>query len=348
MAGAAAHISRHPLDGGGELISIADEEGGVDRLVAAEQRVARGFAAHCGWPHRRVNLFVFETLQPLIERLQRASRTLGEGEDAAAASVHSLHDKPMVHLYNLADLSECSIFVNRTLMIRLGMWDDCRVIEGLLAHEHAHPLAENATTRAARRMKVTIEEAPSEDRTARLPGGEPVVQALQHLAHELCLHAPQEVFANELTVRAGFGGALLALNRVSLTEGRAGLTARAALAAHMQGEVAHGRLSENGAALLLLLASFEAHLRVALETAAFARAGHLDDAQDLEALLWREALGDVEPEVGSIYRQLYISYLALQPDMSDSLVREWAAATFAPIINAIARYGAHFGASFHF
>lgn len=346
MAGAAAHISRHPLDSGGELIAIADKEGGVDRLVAAEQCVARGFAAHCGWPHRRVNLFVFETLQPLIDQLQRASRTLGEGKGAAAASVHSLDHKPMVHVYDLANLSECSVFINRALMIRLGMWDDPPIIKGLLAHEHAHPLAENATTRAARGLKVTFEETPSEESTAH--GGEPVVQALEHLSHELCLHAPHEVFANELAVRAGFGGALLALNRASLSEGRAGLAARAALAAHMQGEVEHGRLSEGGAALLLLLASLEAHVRVALETAAFARAGHLDDARALETLLWQEALSHVEPEVGSIYRQLYISYLALKSDMSDSSIRDWAAETFAPIQKAIARHGAHFAASFHF
>jgi hypothetical protein len=347
MADAVALTSRHPLAHGGELIVVVDDEGGVERLITAEQRVARVYAAHGRWPHSRVNLFVFETLQPLIDQLRRASRTLGESE-AIAAAASGLDRKPMVQIYNLADLAQCSIFVNRSLMMRLGMWDNDQILEGLLAHEHAHPLSDNGTTRVARTLQAALVERQSTNSSA-LPAGGPVQQALGTLAHELCVHAPHEVFANEFAVRAGFGDCLFALNRMSLNDGRAGLAARAALADRLQIEVAAGRQSEDGAALLLLLASIEAHARVALETSAFARAGNLDDARALEDLLWQEALSKVEAEAGSIYRALHASYLALKPDMDETAVRAWAEKTFEPILIAIAGYGgARYTASFHY
>jgi hypothetical protein len=346
MPGAGAHVSRHPLAGGGELNTVADETDGIDRLVAAEQDVARGFASHCGWPHSRVNLFIFEDLQPLIGQLQRASRTLGEGKGAAATALQALQGKPMVHIYSVADLSECSVFVNRALMKRLGMWTDAKVIEGLLAHEHAHPLAENATTRAARDLKVAFaQKAGGTGAETVLPA---VSQGLERLAHELCLHAPHEVFANELAIRAGFGDALFALNRLSLTGGRAGMAAHAALAAHLKGKSDQGELTEEGAALLLLLASLEAHVRVALETAAFARAGHHAEARALEDLLWREALSHVEVAVGDIYRKFYDSYSALTAEMSRDSVREWVADSFAAVLGVVARLGFQIDAIFHY
>lgn len=342
MTGEKAHVARYPLEGGSELIAVTDDPDGARPVIMAELRVARGFARTGSWPHHRVNLFIFETLQPLIDQLQRASRTLGETQATADAALHGLEGKPMVHAYNLADLGEASIFVNRKVMKRLGMWDDTDVIEGLLAHEHAHPLAENATTRAARNLKVDFTEA------SEAPAPHGIAQALHHLAHELCLHAPHEVFSNELAIRAGFGRELLALNRISLADGKAGLAARDSLAAHLNAEVAQGRLAGNAAALLLLMASLEAHARMALEVAAFTRAGNDADARALDELLWQEALSHVESEVGDIYRQLCTSYVALTADMGDAPVCGWAANTFAPVTATIARYGAHFSASFHY
>jgi hypothetical protein len=347
MAGAVALTSRHPLAEGGELIVVVDDEISVERLITAEQRVARVYAAYGRWPHSRVNLFVFETLQPLIDQLRRASKTLGESEAVAAAAASGLDRKPMVQIYNLADLAQCSIFVNRSLMQRLGMWDNDQILEGLLAHEHAHPLSDNGTTRIARTLQAAVIEPQSANGSA-LPSGGAIQQALANLAHELCVHAPHEVFANEFAVRAGFSDCLLALNRMSLSDGRAGLAARAALADRLHIEVAAGRQTEDGAALLLLLASVEAHARVALETSAFARAGNLDDAHALEDLLWLEALSKVESEAGTIYRQLYDRYLELTPDMDEAAVLAWAIKTFAPIAIAISGYGAHFTASFHY
>ncbi|MEJ2124241.1 MAG: hypothetical protein P8Y47_05360, partial [Alphaproteobacteria bacterium] len=115
----------------------------------------------------------------------------------------------------------------------------------------------------------------------------------------------------------------------------------------LQTELTQGRLSENDVALTLLLASLEAHARVALETAAFARAGAQKLADALDDLLQREAFRHIEPEVADIYRQLCNSYSALTADMDASQLQEWAANAFAPVLHAIARLGAHFKTSFH-
>lgn len=345
MTAISSHISRCQLVAGSELIIIEDEADGGERLVAAEQKVARGFAAFGKWPHQKVNLVVSGTFQPLIKQLARASHTLGEGKESAAATFHGLESKPMVHAYNPSDLGETSIFVNREQMKRLGMWDDTEVIEGLLAHEHAHPLSENATTLTARTMKAKIEPA---DRNPPASATDHVAGALEILAHELCLHAPHEVFANELAICAGFADQLFALNRLNLTGGRSGIEARSVLAAQLKSEVEQEHVSEKDAALILLLASLEAHLPVALETAAFMRAGKRNQANALEQLLHLETFRHVENDIEEIYRQLCTSYGALTANMDDVAIRDWAENTFAPITDAIARHGAHFTVSFHF
>lgn len=347
MAGNSAHVSLYPLTGGSKLIVVEDEEKCAEHLAAAEQSIAQNFSNFGQWPHQRVNLFVFENLQPLIEKLGQASRTLGEDKKSVDNAYHGLENKPMVHAYNPADLSETSIFVNRSQMKRTGLWDDTEMLEGLLAHEHAHPLSENTTTQTARNLRATISPAAAADGERQTPASANTAKALESLARELCLHAPHELFANELVIRVGLGAQLFALNRQSLTGGRAGIEARIMLESHLQAEVAQGRQSKNDVALMLLLASLEAHVRVALETAAFMRAGAKEQADALTDLLQREAFRHIEPEVEDIYRQLCISYSALTADMGASQLQDWAGNAFASVTNAIARLGAHFKASFH-
>ncbi|MEJ2124488.1 MAG: hypothetical protein P8Y47_06635, partial [Alphaproteobacteria bacterium] len=301
MTGNSAHVSQYQFGDGCMLTVVEDEEKCAELLIAAEQTVAQKFSRYGKWPHRQVNLFVFENLQPLIEKLGQASRTLGENKESADNAYHGLENKPMVHAYNPADLKETSIFVNRGQLQRLGLWDNAEVLEGLLAHEHAHPLSENVTTLTARNLRVTISPAAPTNDARQIPASANTAKALETLAHELCLHAPHEVFANELVIRAGLGAQLFALNRQSLTGGRAGIEARIMLEARLQAEVAQGRLSMNDVALTLLLASLEAYTRVALETAAFARAGAQEQADALNDLLKREAFRHIEPEVEDIY-----------------------------------------------
>jgi hypothetical protein len=251
----------------------------------------------------------------------------------------------MVHIYDLANPAECSIFVNRRQMVRLGLWDDELALEALLAHEHAHPLSENAATRAARTLKARIE-------LHKLPEGlagaraEQLRHSLGTIVDELCLHAPHEIFANELAVRAGFGRALFHLNRISITGGKAGLSARTALEEKLRTEVKAGRLSEAGLALILTMASIEAHVRMALEHAAFARAGEAANASALDVLLQREVFHHVEPEVGALYQLCCARYIALKPDLQAAAVCAWMQEGCAPLVDALHKRGASFKVDF--
>lgn len=332
MAGSIEHVSRHRLNGA-ELQVISDSGKENNDLIEAEKNVVRRFMLFGGWPHRRVNLFVFETLAPVVEHLRRAGLPSAEGLD--------LERKPMVHIYNLRDLAECSVFVNRNLMKRLGLWDDPLAIEGLLAHEHAHPMAENTTTRAARSVNVRLSPEPDSAHRA-------IAASVEHMAHELCLHAPHEVFTNELAIRAGFGLALQHLNLVSLSEGRAGMEERARLSEGLQAKVAKGHLQQAEMDLVLLAASMEAHIRLALETVAFARAGARQEAEVIEARARAEVFSCVEPEISALYQSFHDRYLELTPYMDRDAVCEWAEATFAPALEEMAYRGARFYAEFYY
>ena len=118
------------------------------------------------------------------------------------------------------------------------MWSDALALRALLAHEHAHPLAENETVRAARELSVEVD------------GGEPGVaggdrRVLHLLADRLCVHAPQEVFANEIAIRAGFGDALFHLDRGRRREGRPGRR-QAGVAGAEPRQAGRGRQAERG------------------------------------------------------------------------------------------------------
>lgn len=262
----------------------------------------------------------------------------------------------------------------------MEFWEDVLALEGLLAHEHAHPLAENAACRAARALRlrlVTIDvacrkpgRAPARAASARAPSGRTparvaevgysrlvrpgvavrrvVADTLANLARDLCIEAPLEVFANEYAIRAGFGAGLERLSQLSLTHGRSGMAERGSLCDRLRAEVEERRLSELEMAALLFAASAEAHLRLALETAPFVRAGHPDEARAVEALAEAEVFSRVEPEIGALVRSLCDSYQLLRPDMDLVSARDWAGSAFLPIIEAFARRGAAFGAEFFY
>jgi hypothetical protein len=352
MARAVPQVLRHRSTST-KLQVVCDSAAGLEEFAAIERKVIGGFERHGFWPHKQVNLFVFETLQPLVEQIKQATApargrprpgVLAKARAEASRHIEELDRKPMVHIYNLANLAECSIFVNRRRMIALGLWDDEQALEGLLAHEHAHPLAENSTTRAARGLKASVE---AED----LPEGLETQE--KHLHHsvetivgELCLHAPHEVLANELAVRAGFGEALLHLNRMSLTGGRAGIAEHAALKAKLTAEVKAGRQSKKGMALVLAMASIEAHVRMALESAAFTRAGDPARARALDGLMEEEVFKHVEPEAGALYHHYCARYATLKPDLDADGVRAWMQESSTPLTDALRKRGASFKVDF--
>lgn len=356
MIGAFEHVSRHWVNGG-ELQVVADAEKGVDELVEAEKRVSLGFLRHGVWPHKRVNLYVFQSLRPLAERLRVSRRLSAEG-------VRQLDHAPMVHIYDEHDLDVCSVFCNRSLMILHGLWEDAEALEGLLAQEHARPLAATGMARAVRELNMRLVAI---DVAARKPGKTPkgravgysrlvrpgsgvrrlIRDSLRNLAFELCVKAPQEVFAAEYAVRAGFGPGLQRLSLLGLSHGRSGMTERAALVDELRADVEEQRLREQEMGLLLLAASAEAHLRIAAETAAFARAGHVDEVSAIEDRAETEIFRRVEPEVADLYHKFHDAYLALTSSADFGAAQEWASAAFLPLIKVFAERGAAFGAEFH-
>jgi len=320
MARTVKHLSLHRI-AGVELRVVADVEDGVLPIVEIEEAVIRKYVRRSQppWPHRSVNLFVLEDLQPLVHQLkqQQAANSL---QPAATG------DMPVVNVYDLADLASCNVFVNRQVMAREGYWDDSLAIQGLLAHEHAHPLAENVTTRASRELalpKVAL-EGPSltgcslelKDRLQRLLVG---------LATRLCLYAPREIFANQMTIASGFGDALLYLDRRNVTNASRSVQGRDELRRQLQQQVSQGNLTPTGSELVLLVGDLNSCLDLALEIAPFYRAGREGDARELEAMLEKDVFSRLEPQVAQVYAALRDQYVALDMNLAVAATRAWCA-----------------------
>ena len=189
MSNAIEHFSRCRVEDT-TLQVMADLQRDLDRLIREEKSVIRHYVRLGNWPHKCVNMFVLENLQPLAAQIKGATKL-------SSVIANDIDRRPMVNVYDAADLSECAVFVNRGALERDGVWNDDVALRALLAHEHGHPLAENETVQAARELSV---EVKVEGRAPTAAVG-PI---LDLLADRLCVHAPQEVFANELAIRAGF------------------------------------------------------------------------------------------------------------------------------------------------
>lgn len=318
------HFSLHRI-AGTELRVVADVEEGVLALVQVEEAVIRSYMARELWPHTSVTLFILQDLQPLIRQL-RPGASLPPGGPPA------LDYRPVLNVYDLASPAECHVFVNQQAMAKEGYWGDALAIQGLLAHEHAHPLAENETTRASRQMALDVSVAPG----AAVAGGqEParrlwtadrqakVQRLLAVLADKLCCYGPREVFANELTITSGFGDALLHLNRLNMANAVRGVAGREELRRQLQQEVSGGSLTPAGAEALLLIGDLRGYLDLALETAPFYRAGQEGDARGLEIILEEEIFPHLEPAVAGTYAALRDRYISLRADLSPAEMVAW-------------------------
>ncbi len=111
-------------------------------------------------------------------------------------------------------------------------------------------------------------------------------------------------------------------------------------------EVNARRLSEAGLALILTMASIEAHVRMALERSAFARAGEAANASALDVLLQREVFHHVEPEAGALYHIYCARYVALKPDLDAQAVCTWMQESCTPLTDALRKRGASFKVDF--
>ena len=338
MSRTVKHFSLHRLEGlyppgGTELRVVSDLEAEVSPVIAVEEGVLRGYMARAPWPHRSVTLFLLQDLAPLVGQVDTRA---GLPPGGAAG----LDQRPVVNAYDLADLSSCHVFVNWRVMRAEGYTEDPLLLEGLLAHEHAHPLAEYPTAAASRRLRTELSvrdwpalPAEAGDQQARLQG------LLSVLADTLCLAAPREVFASELAIRRGFGAALFHLDRRNLANAQEGLEGRAQLRAQLWHAVAQGRLSAEGAEILLLIGDLQGYLDLSLEIAAFYRAECVEEAQDLERVLETKIFPRLQPGVPEVYTALRAHYVALEPGLAPAELLGWSQEVLATLAASLAPSG---------
>jgi hypothetical protein len=307
------HLQIHRI-GPTELRVISDVDAGVLAVVQQEEAVIQGYQRRGGWPHRQVSLFVLRDLQPLARQLRGGALPPG----GAAA----LDTRTVVNLYDLADPRACNVYVNRQAMVAEGYWDDPLAVAGLLAHEHAHPLAECPSARASRALAVELADAG-----APAAAAEPhrrLAALLAGLLEQLCLYAPRELFTNELAIAAGFDQAMLHLNQRNVANALRALAGREQLREVLRQDAAQGARSAQEVGLLLLAGDLESTLRLAIETAPFARAGRPADARALEEVLEQQLFPRLEPQVAPAFAALRRLYAELPADLPPAAMLSWA------------------------
>ncbi|MBI3362506.1 MAG: hypothetical protein HY023_15500 [Chloroflexi bacterium] len=338
---AVKHFSLHRI-AGTELQVVADVENGVIPIIEVEEAVLRGYASrgrdappgrlYPAWPHRWVTLFILQDLRPLIRQL-RPGAGLPPGEAI------DLEGRPVVNVYDLADPTRCNVFVNRQVMVKEGYWDDLLAVQGLLAHEHGHPLAENETTRASRQLQMEL----SVDCDS-LTGGGPtnrqgkIQSLLTALAEKLCIYAPREIFTNEIALLSGFGEALLHLDRRNLLNARRSVAGREELRRLLQREAGPEDRASSVAGLLLI-GDLKGYLDLALEVAAFFRAGREAEAGELEKTLAQEVFPHLEPEAAQAYAALRRQYIALRADLAPVQLIAWSEGVLNILAKTLAAKG---------
>jgi hypothetical protein len=321
MARTVKHFSLHRI-AGTELRVVSDVDGGVIPVIQVEEAVIREYARQGNWPHRYVTLFVLQDLQPLVRQLTSEANL--PSEETPAVDL-----RPMVNIYDLADPSACHVYVNHRVMVQEGYWDDPLYMRGLLAHEHAHPLAEGATIRASRQLGIELS----------LEGYDRVHHLLVALADKLCRYAPRELFANEVAIRSGFGEALLHLNRHNVANACLSVAGREDVYRQAQQQVDQGKLSPTAADVLLMIGDLQSYLDLALEIVPFYRAGRENNAQELEESLERDVFPYLEPEVIRVYSALRGAYVTLRPDLSPPEFVAWGDGILALLTAPLADRG---------
>jgi len=320
MSTAIEHFSRTRVQNT-TLQVMADTQRDLARLIHEEESVIRHYVRLGTWPHKSVNMFVFEDLQPLVSQIKAATIL-------SSAAAEDIDRRPMVNVYDAADLSECTVFVNRRALQKEGTWDDALALRALLAHEHGHPLAENETVHAARDLSVEV--------AVESPALKAAIGGILHLlADRLCVHAPQEVFTNEITIRAGFGDALFRLDKEVVGKARLGISKRTSLVQGLDAQVKAGTLTAVQMTALLLVGDLQAYLGFALETAPFLRAGHQEQAEALESALIQGLLSQLDPAVRRLYERLRDHYLQLRTDLTPAETKDWCSTALGFLADAL-------------
>jgi hypothetical protein len=345
MSRTVRHLGLHRINGT-ELQVLSEIEAGTLPVIEAEEAVIRAYAEQGPWPHSSVSLFILEDLQPLVRQLRPGASA--RPADLPPGGAAALDSRPVVNAYDLADLSSCHVFLNWHTMQQEKYSEDPEIIQGLLAHEHAHPLAENETTRASRRLqvKIAVEGWPSE---ADASGGggwleeadhrERVDRLLALMAETLCVYAPREVFASELAIRRGFGRPLLHLDQANVDNSLRSLAGREQVQRHLRKETDEGRMSPAAANLLLLMGDLKGYVDLGLEVAAFYRADRADQAQELEEVLETDVFPHLEPQVPRLYAALREQYVALRDDLPPIALLAWCQQVLTSFTDTLAEDG---------
>ncbi|MBS1165406.1 MAG: hypothetical protein H6R00_1431 [Proteobacteria bacterium] len=276
----------------------------ISTVVEAEERVVRKLTDRGLWPHETVTLFVLDDLTPLVGQLKAMGRLVEE-------TLVVLPQRPMVNLYDPRHVMECFVFVNRRIMQAEGYWSDGLATEGLLAHEHAHPLSEAPATAAARTLTITAD------------GPAALAPLAAQLGQTLAAGAVTELLANAFCLTHGFVEALVHLDRLTLRRAVANLSQRAELAHRVAAAVAAGTLLADEASSLLLLADAQIGLPFALEVVPFLRAGRVAEAAELEHLLTGQLLAAMAPEIAGVYDKLRAAFAELRPEWGRVAVAAW-------------------------
>jgi hypothetical protein len=325
MRRAVKHVELHRI-GTTELRVVSDVDTGETAVVQAEEAVIRAYMQRGNWPHRLVSLFILNDLQPLARQV--ASSALPPGGAAA------LDTRTVINLYDLANPGACHVFVNQQMMLKEGYWDDMLAVRGLLAHEHAHPLAENATTRASRALGVdlALDQKPTEQHV-RLEG------LLARLVEQLCITSPREIFTNLLAITSGFDQAMLHLNQRNVANALTSMEGRAKLRERLTQDVAQGLRPVESIGQLLLAGDLEGYCGLAMELAPFDRAGLPAAASALADVLEQELFPQLEPQFAPTFAAIRQLYAELPANLAPTGLRAWSQQVADLIVEAVREQG---------
>lgn len=305
---------------------ISDCTADINAVIEAEKRVVDHFKEYNLWQHEAVTLFILENLSPLVGQL----RQLHGLDDQNALQ---LPLRPMVNLYDLAHPQECFVFVNKQVMVAEGYWGDTLAIEGILAHEHAHPAAECAAIEAARGLKLAVKGPAS------------ITELLTQLAETVSTGAVSELMANDLCISHGFHTALHHVDRLILKRAAGNLTQRPELVRRLSSAVTTGAMSTQDEKLLLVLADAQATLPFALELAPFFHSGYVTQGAEMEETLRSMIFPHLEPAIEAMFFALRDLFLSPAPNWDLFRLKSWC----GEILTLLSRFFSQWGAdiSFH-
>jgi len=335
MSGEVKHFGLHRIDST-ELRVIADAEAGVLPVIGVEEEVIRQYIEQGAWIHQYVTLFILQDMGPLTRQLQSVTELPPGGAEA-------LGQRPVVNVYDLADLSGCQIFINWEAMVREGYWNEPSIVRALLAHEHAHPFAECGATAASRGLLIEIAADNLSEVLEGIPGAEnragELRRILGSMAHKLSADAPREALTNEFAIRAGFADAMVYLDSRNVANAATALAGREQLRAGLQEESDRGRMTRAAAAAILVVGDMHGYLDLAIETASFYRAGEDTCARELESKLRTEVFAHLQPAVADTFAALRDQYVDLAANAQPSALVKWAEGVARVLTDGLAAEG---------